>query len=856
MSSLNSLNKFSTTNNNYFSTSNIDTMSHPNLYENKIKVSIPDYKNQKLNYLTNNYFQEPQTSNLNSSNYVDPFQLLENNKTFLLSNNNNDISQNANISDLQIKNMIEREMDPYLLKMKNELDMKFNQFLEEMDSKKELFNEINSMKNLLTEYQKQNEINQKNLDKKLFKITSELNGKQRKLDEIENNIFNMNNSHNNISKQNEDINNNLNEITKIKNKLSTFDNINEKITQEISDNIEKISTMKTNQLINEVKILKEDNNSIKTNLSKLNMNIDNINIENTEKDKLIQNISDNNNMFLNDINDIKINNNQLQNKFDKYDTKNNELEKKIKSLNDKYNNLNANINSISINITQLKENIHNLNSTIFDLDTKTNNIKTINQNITNKFTLIESSIDSNKIKISNLKNIIDTTVNKNSSIMYKDLSDQMSKCKSNIEEFHEIYDSKISEVSKNLNEIKLKIENNPFMQMSNNQRLSQAFKKEVIDANETFKEQIETIMKEISKLQIDRKNFIEVDKNFKKIDTQLGKIKSLEKNAKKYPEIFQTLSDKHKGLKEEVQKCFDENTKCQNETNKAFTKAIENLRLELNNFIKKSKLDMSYGNNNVKQNPPMQMINKETTNQINDLNLNVKKLRNDCNENINDIKQLKLNIKEINENKIPDIYKMLNNIKISNLSIIEPVKNEKKNEFNPINNNINNNVNSNINNNVTNNNIINNVNNNVNNNVINNVNNSINSINSNVNNEDKIQDYEQLAKQIELMDEKNDNDNNKKNENKEDDNIVNSNNFENKANVDNFDEKLNSNLDVKGNDIDKISKHDSRDYTDDLIDKIMKGENLNNSNNKNINADAKENEIKSGFVDDFDDDDL
>ena len=860
MSSLNTLKEFGTQSNNYFKTSNIDnTITSPNFYENKIKGTLPDYQNQKLNYLTNNYFQESQKTNVNSSNYIDPFKLLENKKTTLLVNNLNSPSQNMNISDLQIKKMIEREMDPYLLQMKNELDMKFKEFLDEMNSKKEIFNEITSTKDTITEYQRLNDINQKNLEKKLFKVTSELNEKQKKLDEIENNLTNLNNSYNKLNKQNEDINNNLNEIGNIKNKLDVFDNIHEKINQEISDSIERVSAMKINQLFNDIKILKEENNSLKTSLSKITMSIDNLNIENKEKSKLIQNISDNNNTFLNEMDNIKINNNQLNNKFDNYDNKNIDLEKKIKSLNDKYNNLNNNINSTSINIEQLKENIRNTNNNIFDIDNKTNNIQSISQNLTNKITLIESSIDSNKEKISRLKNIIDGTINKNNSLMYKDLSDQVSKCKLNMDEFFETYDFKINEISNNLNELKLKIENNPFMQMSNNQRLSQNFKKEVIDSNETFREQIKAITEEISKMQIDRKNFAKIDKNFTKINEQLIKVNSLEKNAKKYPEIFQTLSDKHKSLKEEMQKCFDENAKI-------FTKKIENLRLEYNNIIKQAKIDMSYGNNSGRQLSPTQMISKESAHQLNDLDLDVKKLRNDCNENTNDINQLKLHIREINENKIPDIYKKLNSNKIPNLSI-EPVKNENKNIYYPnnnINNNINNvnkNVNNNFNNNV-NNNVNNIINNNVNNNKVNNINNNVNKVNNNVNNNIKVvdsQDYEQLARQIELMNEKNDNDNNKNEKSKYNDNNVHNNDFDNNIQIDSFDDEKsnnNLNLNVKGNDI-RLSKNSSKDDTDKLLEKIMKGENLNsstNNNNINNNNNKKEVENKSGFVDDFDDD--
>ena len=50
--------------------------------------------------------------------------------------------------------------------MKNELDMKFKEFLDEMNSKKEIFNEITSTKDTITEYQRLNDINQKNLEKK------------------------------------------------------------------------------------------------------------------------------------------------------------------------------------------------------------------------------------------------------------------------------------------------------------------------------------------------------------------------------------------------------------------------------------------------------------------------------------------------------------------------------------------------------------------------------------------------------------------------------------------------------------------------------------------------------------------
>ena len=126
-----------------------------NYYDRKIKEGIP-------------IFQEIGTfnQNLNGNNFVDPFKILENSKNgnFLNRENGNSSSLGVgalslNMTDIETRKMIEREMNPYLLQMKNELNIIIEKFRNEMADKSKILNDISSLKEQSLQINQNNEVN-------------------------------------------------------------------------------------------------------------------------------------------------------------------------------------------------------------------------------------------------------------------------------------------------------------------------------------------------------------------------------------------------------------------------------------------------------------------------------------------------------------------------------------------------------------------------------------------------------------------------------------------------------------------------------------------------------------------------
>ena len=103
-----------------------------NYYSSKVKEGIP-------------IFQEQNGGNL-YNNYIDPFKLLESQKNNNLFNQGFSNNHQMNISDIQTRNILEKEMNPFLMRMKNELNLIIEKFRKEMNGKNNYLNEIEELK--------------------------------------------------------------------------------------------------------------------------------------------------------------------------------------------------------------------------------------------------------------------------------------------------------------------------------------------------------------------------------------------------------------------------------------------------------------------------------------------------------------------------------------------------------------------------------------------------------------------------------------------------------------------------------------------------------------------------------------
>ena len=240
-------------------------------------------------------------------------------------------------------------------------------------------------------------------------------------------------------------------------------------------------------------------------------------------------------------------------------------------------------------------------------------------------------------KITKNNNIINNTQNENNNILYKDMSSQISKSKKIIDDMREKYDKEISELKNNINQFDNILKNNPFFNMNETERISILFKKEQVKFNETFREQLKLLNEEIKKMKnvsgFDKSNLEIINKNFKK---HTNDINMLEQSLKSWTQIAQILTKNYEKIKKDK---FSDDKSSNNNIN--FTGA---------NFED-----------------------------------NLNKIQKYINKNKNDINNLQLDIKEINEKTVPEIYKYINEQFKLNENVLDD-NNINKNENNNINN--------------------------------------------------------------------------------------------------------------------------------------------------------------------------
>ena len=585
-----------------------------NYYSSKVKEGIP-------------IFQEENGGNL-YNNYIDPFKLLETQKNNTIFNP----GFNNNISNTQTRNIMEREMNPYLMQMKNELNLIIEKFRKEMNEKNNYLNEIGEIKEELIKIKQNTEDNYLNMEQKILNINDILNNQENKLNNLQSEIFQLNH----MNKKNDDYFL-KNEIENMKNKVINIDNTNDKYLKEMTQNLEKIIEYKFDNMNKNIIFIKEENNAIKNDIIQNNIKIEMINSENEKKNERINDINSEFNNISNQINKIMINNNKTMNMINTLEINNSEYQQKIRNLNEKINSLNENFQEVNIESKNQKENINLISKNISEIENNLNILENERTSLNNKIMELNIKLEYQEEKITKNNNIINNTQNENNNILYKDMSSQISKSKKIIDDMREKYDKEISELKNNINQFDNILKNNPFFNMNETERISILFKKEQVKFNETFREQLKLLNEEIKKMKnvsgFDKSNLEIINKNFKK---HTNDINMLEQSLKSWTQIAQILTKNYEKIKKDK---FSDDKSSNNNIN--FTGA---------NFED-----------------------------------NLNKIQKYINKNKNDINNLQLDIKEINEKTVPEIYKYINEQLKLNENVLDD-NNINKNENNNINN--------------------------------------------------------------------------------------------------------------------------------------------------------------------------
>ena len=624
--------------NNDINSNRLGFNSSSNYYEQKVKEGIP-------------IFQEMNGSGTLRNNYVDPFKLFENGKNYNFSSlremgGGNDLfGSNVNITDIETKRIFEREMNPYLAQMKKELNLIIEKFRNELEQKSNLFNEISLIKELTLKNKSNDEMNFSNLENKILNLKDSIVSQNNRIKFFENNLIDINNKNKIFNERMDDYENQMHNLEKISNLYSS----NENVEKGINDRIETMINLKLDQIFKKIDLINQDNLLNKKELANNENKIKMLNMDNDERNLRLNDIDNYFNKIQNQMNMINLNNNKNLNLFNKFEAKNKEFQQHFNSIEEKILKLNDNLNNTSVDIRAQKDLINSNRQKLLNIDNSISFVKNENSMLDTKITDLDLKLKSQEGKIDKNKSELNDTFSRINNNYYKDLITKINKSKDLLEDMTNNYDMEISKLKEEIDLIK---KNNPFLNGNENERLSFLFKKHQIESNEIFKKQIDMLIKdnEILKKMNSTDNFKKIEKNFKNISIELNKeaaaIKLLDETTKSRAELSEQKE------REKEKKILD-----MENTIKTISGIVETL----------SKNSGKYQNKNATN------INSN----FNESNLVYDQKLKTIQSNVND---LSLSIKSIINDKIPEIYKY-----IDNKTKIQLIKsNEIKNNNNPI----------------------------------------------------------------------------------------------------------------------------------------------------------------------------
>lgn len=132
--------------------------STTNYFEKEIKEGLPFFQQNKLqSTLRNNFFNTNNDTNIKMTS-----------------------SEKNDMINLEAKKLIEREMNPYIILMKKELNLIIDKFNQDLQEKNQNMKELLNIRNELEEIKKTNEVITNNLQQKIDKNNENFNQQEEK----------------------------------------------------------------------------------------------------------------------------------------------------------------------------------------------------------------------------------------------------------------------------------------------------------------------------------------------------------------------------------------------------------------------------------------------------------------------------------------------------------------------------------------------------------------------------------------------------------------------------------------------------------------------------------------------------
>ena len=614
--------------NNYNFQPNIASQTTTNYFGKQITEGLPFFQQNKLqSTLRNNYFNDVDTTLKNGNNKI--------------------VTSNEKIdrSDIEAKKIIEREMNPYLSYMKKELNLVVEKFNKNIDEKNDIINKCYSLEKETEEMKTQNEIIKNNLEQKILKNNDILNMQDKRINNMQLDINKFNQLFSMQLNQKEELPTIINDISQIKDKINFLDKNNEYITTQLQQFTENIISKKFNEYMINIKSIKDENEELKNRIEELNNIVAKIKFDNDNKKEENMYQNNNNDEIKKIINQFKTDlfnkNERIQIMENGYDN----LNRKILEEDQKIEEALSNINTEHSSIITVAKSMQNNNKKLDYLENKLNNGFYNKEYIDIKIESIDNLINTQNEKVKqNISYMNDNFINKNH---YLDLLKKLEDNKKNFENHYDEIDGYINSINNNINDLKTTIKTHPVLNMNQNEIITQKFKENQVKSNEIFRQNIEQMKDEITKLiknskEIDiiKNNIYICKNNFENIEEELKSYKEFSKNNENDKKNYEQF-------KKDVQNQFNDNIKEKEELNDLIKQQID----DLNNKISCLEAQISI-NSGLQSNAQDNNINLEQINHIQ-----------------NDMKKLENEINNIKEQKIPEILSIIqDSIKAQKLS--------------------------------------------------------------------------------------------------------------------------------------------------------------------------------------------
>jgi chromosome segregation ATPase len=294
--------------------------------------------------------------------------------------------------------MIEREMEPYVFSVKNELRILMDNFSNEFKGQKVITDELGNLRGQIHENKKLVVVFREEIEKKLSDSSSKYYTFNKNFEEIKSEFHEITRNFKSSEKNIEALKDKLVQLEGLKDKIRYLENNNDKLSHDIENNISSSFSLKFKAFENDLENLKDKYNSINANTNSFNFNMKALNDKN---EVILSELSS----LREKANDTNINMNSLNVKQDNLLNNHNTLSEKVSSLNKNVIKIDEGVREtntiheennrlVESDINTLKKNINNLTEDLEDMkkhaETKHNLYDLRFNNVENKVASVAS----------------------------------------------------------------------------------------------------------------------------------------------------------------------------------------------------------------------------------------------------------------------------------------------------------------------------------------------------------------------------------------------------------------------------------------------------------------------------------